>query len=85
MKCISILSFSTKEEALELYKKRKQRSEYREWKNQRILNTFKVAKTNYKGFKKDVTVESLRYSYILTSKNGRKASISKRTGHFTVY
>lgn len=77
--------FSTKEEALELYEKRKQRSEYREWKNQRILNTFKVAKTNYKGFKKDVTVESLRYSYILTSKNGRKASISKRTGHFTVY
>ena len=77
--------FSTEEEALELYEKRKQRADYREWKNQRIINTFKVAKTNYKGFKKNVTVESLRYSYILTSKNGRKASISKRTGHFTVY
>lgn len=78
-------AFSTEEEALELYEKRKQRKEYREWARQHIINTFKVAKTNYKGFKKDVTVESLRYSYILTSKNGRKASISKRTGHFTVY
>ena len=77
--------FSTKEEALELYEKRKQRSEYREWARQHIVNTFKVAKTNYKGFKKDVTVESLRHSYMLTNKNGRKASIGKSTGRFTVY
>ena len=47
--------------------------------------TVKVAKTNYKGFKKNVTVESLRHSYMLTSKNGRKASVSKRTGRFTAY
>lgn len=77
--------FSTEEEALELYEKRKQRAEYREWVRQHIVNTFKVAKTNYKGFKKDVTVESLRSSYMLTNKNGRKASISKGTGRLTVY
>ena len=78
-------TFSTEEEALELYEKRKQRKEYREWARQHIVNTFKVAKTNYKGFKKDVTVESLRSSYMLTHKNGRKASIGKTTGRFTVY
>ena len=78
-------TFSTEEEALELYEKRKQRKEYREWARQHIVNTFKVAKTNYKGFKKDVTVESLRSSYMLTNKNGRKASIGKTTGRFTVY
>ena len=78
-------TFSTEEEALELYEKRKQRKEYREWARQHIVNTFKVEKTNYKGFKKDVTVESLRSSYMLTNKNGRKASIGKTTGRFTVY
>lgn len=78
-------TFSTEEEALELYEKRKQRSEYHAWENQCIVNTFKVAKTNYKGFKKDVTVESLRYSYRLTNKNGRTANVSKSTGRFTVY
>ena len=78
-------TFSTEEEALELYEKRKQRAEYHRWENQCLINTFKVAKTNYKGFKKDVTVESLRYSYRLTNKNGRKATISKGTGRFTVY
>lgn len=78
-------TFSTEEEALELCEKRKQRKEYREWARQHIVNTFKVAKTNYKGFKKDVTVESLRSSYMLTNKNGRKASIGKTTGRFTVY
>ena len=77
--------FSTEEETLELYEKRKQRAEYREWVRQHIVNTFKVAKTNYKGFKKDVTVESLLSSYMLTNKNGRKASISKSTGRLTVY
>ena len=77
--------FSTEEEALELYEKRKQRAEYRQWARQQIVNTFKVAKTNYKGFKKDVIVESLRSSYMLTNKNGRKASVSKSTGYFTVY
>lgn len=71
-------TFSTEEEALELYEKRKQRKEYREWAIQHIVNTFKVAKTNYKGFKKDVTVESLRYSYKLTNKNGRVMFINKR-------
>ena len=78
-------TFSTEEEALELYEKRKQRKEYREWARQHIVNTFKVARTNYKGFKKDVTVKSLRHSYMLTNKNGRKASIGKSTGRFTVY
>lgn len=78
-------TFSTKEEALELYEKRKQRKEYREWARQHIVNIFKVEKTNYKGFKKNVTVESLRSSYMLTNKNGRKASISKGTGRLTVY
>lgn len=77
--------FSSEEEALELYEKRKQRSEYREWVGKHIVNTFKVAKTNYKGFKKDVTVESLPYSYRLTNKNGRTANVSKSTGRFTVY
>lgn len=77
--------FSTKEEALELYEKRRQRAEYREWVGKHIVNTFKVAKTNYKGFKKDVTVESLPYSYRLTNKNGRTANVSKSTGRFTVY
>ena len=71
-------TFSTEEEALELYEKRKQRKEYREWAIQHIVNTFKVAKTNYKGFKKDVTVESLRYSYKLTNKNGSVMFINKR-------
>ena len=77
--------FSSEEEALELYEKRKQRAEYREWVGKHIVNTFKVAKTNYKGFKKDVTVESLPYSYRLTNKNGRTANVSKSTGRFTVY
>lgn len=78
-------TFSTEEEALELYEKRKKRAEYREWKNQHIINTFKVKNTNYKGFKKDVTIESLPYSYILINKNGRKATLSKSTGRLTVY
>lgn len=78
-------TFSTEEEALELYEKRKQRAEYHEWENQCIVNTFKVAKTNYKGFKKDVTVESLRYCYRLTNKNGRLAILSKSTGRLSVY
>ena len=78
-------TFSTEEEALELYEKRKQRSEYHAWENQGVINTFKVAKTSFKGFKTDVTVESLRYNYRLTNKNGRKASLRKETGYFTVY
>lgn len=78
-------TFSTEEEALELYEKRKQRAEYHRWENQCIVNTFKVAKTNYKGFRKDVTVESLRYSYRLTNKNGRVAILSKSTGRLSVY
>lgn len=77
--------FSTEEEALELYEKRKQRKEYREWARQHIINTFKVAKTNYKGFKKDVTVESLRYSYKLTNKNGRECYVQKETGRVNFY
>lgn len=78
-------AFSTEEEALELYEKRKQRKEYREWARQHIINTFKVAKTNYKGFKKDVTVESLRYSYKLTNKNGRECYVQKETGRVSFY
>lgn len=78
-------AFSTEEEALELYEKRKQRKEYREWARQHIINTFKVAKTNYKGFKKDVTVESLRYSYKLTNKNGRECYVQKETGRVNFY
>lgn len=78
-------AFSTEEEALELYEKRKQRKEYREWARQHIVNTFKVAKTNYKGFKKDVTVESLRYSYKLTNKNGRECYVQKETGRVNFY
>lgn len=78
-------AFSTEEEALELYEKRKQRKEYREWTRQHIINTFKVAKTNYKGFKKDVTVESLRYSYKLTNKNGRECYVQKETGRVNFY
>lgn len=78
-------TFSTEEEALELYEKRKQRKEYREWAGQHIVNTFKVAKTNYKGFKKDVTVESLRYSYKLTNKNGRECYVQKETGRVNFY
>ena len=78
-------AFSTEEEALELYEKRKQRKEYREWAGQHIVNTFKVAKTNYKGFKKDVTVESLRYSYKLTNKNGRECYVQKETGKVNFY
>lgn len=78
-------TFSTEEEALELYEKRKQRSEYHAWENQGVINTFKVAKTSFKGFKTDVTVESLRYNYRLTNKNGRKANLRKGTGYFTVY
>ena len=78
-------AFSTEEEALELYEKRKQRKEYREWARQHIINTFKIAKTNYKGFKKDVTVESLRYSYKLTNKNGRECYVQKETGRVNFY
>lgn len=78
-------AFSTEEEALELYEKRKQRKEYREWARQHIINTFKVAKTNYKGFKKDVTVESLRYSYKLMNKNGRECYVQKETGRVNFY
>ena len=78
-------AFSTEEEALELYEKRKKRAEYREWKRKRVFNTFKVSKTNYKGFKKDITVESLPYSYKLINKNGREGTLSKSTGRLTVY
>lgn len=78
-------TFSTEEEALELYEKRKQRSEYHAWENQGVINTFKVAKTNFKGFKTNVTVESLRYNYRLINKNGRKASVKKGTGYFAFY
>lgn len=78
-------TFSTEKEALELYEKRKQRKEYREWAGQNIVNTFKVAKTNYKGFKKDIIVESLHYSYKLTNKNGRVCYVQKETGRVGFY
>ena len=68
-----------------IYHLYKQRKEYREWARQHIVNTFKVAKTNYKGFKKDVTVESLRYSYKLTNKNGRECYVQKETGRVNFY
>lgn len=76
-------AFSTEEEALELYEKRKQRAEYRDWLCNPIVNTFKVAKTNYTGFKKDITVVSLPNRYILINKNGRKVFISKRDGYLS--
>lgn len=77
--------FSTEEEALELYEKRKQRAEYRDWLRNRIVNTFKVAKTNYTGFKKDITVVSLPKTYILINKNGREAVLHKSTGRLSTY
>lgn len=77
--------FSTEEEALELYEKRKQRAEYRDWLRNRIVNTFKVAKTNYTGFKKDITVVSLPRTYVLINKNGREAVLNKSTGHLSTY
>lgn len=77
--------FSTEEEALELYEKRKQRAEYRDWLRNRIVNTFKVAKTNYTGFKKDITVVSLPNTYILINKNGREAVLHKSTGRLSTY
>lgn len=78
-------AFSTEEEALELYEKRKQRAEYRDWLRNRIVNTFKVAKTNYNGFKKDITVVSLPKTYILINKNGREAVLHKSTGRLSTY
>lgn len=78
-------AFSTEEEALELYEKRKQRAEYRDWLRNRIVNTFKVAKTNYTGFKKDITVVSLPKTYILINKNGREAVLHKSTGRLSTY
>ena len=77
--------FSTEKEALELYEKRKQRAEYRDWLRNRIVNTFKVAKTNYTGFKKDITVVSLPNTYILINKNGREAVLHKSTGRLSTY
>lgn len=77
--------FSTEEEALELYEKRKQRAEYRDWLRNRIVNTFKVAKTSYTGFKKDITVVSLPNTYILINKNGREAVLHKSTGRLSTY
>lgn len=77
--------FSTEKEALELYEKRKQRAEYRHWLRNRIVNTFKVAKTNYTGFKKDITVVSLPNTYILINKNGREAVLHKSTGRLSTY
>ena len=77
--------FSTEEEALELYEKRKQRAEYRDWLRNRIVNTFKVAKTSYTGFKKDITVISLPNTYILINKNGREAVLHKSTGRLSTY
>lgn len=77
--------FSIEEEALELYEKRKQRAEYRDWLRNRIVNTFKVAKTNYTGFKKDITVVSLPKTYILINKNGREAVLHKSTGRLSTY
>lgn len=77
--------FSTEEEALELYEKRRQRAEYRDWLRNRIVNTFKVAKTSYTGFKKDITVVSLPNTYILINKNGREAVLHKSTGRLSTY
>lgn len=77
--------FSTEKEALELYEKRKQRAEYRDWLRNRIVNTFKVAKTSYTGFKKDITVVSLPNTYILINKNGREAVLHKSTGRLSTY
>lgn len=84
-KLYQYFAFSTEEEALELYKKRKQRAEYRDWLRNRIVNTFKVAKTNYTGFKKDITVVSLPKTYILINKNGREAVLHKSTGRLSAY
>ena len=78
-------AFSTEEEALELYEKRKQRAEYRDWLRNRIVNTFKVARTSYTGFKKDITVVSLPNTYILINKNGREAVLHKSTGRLSTY
>ncbi len=77
----SYFAFSTEEEAIELYEKRKRREEYKKWLRSSIINTFKVPFTKYQGFRKDVTVISREQSYTLNNKNGRKGHISKSSGN----
>ena len=77
----SYFAFSTEEEVMELYEKRKQREEYKKWLRSSIINTFKVPFTKYQGFRKDVTVISREQSYTLINKNGREGHISKSAGN----
>lgn len=72
--------FSTKEEALELHKKREERKAYNEWLREGIINTFKLESTKFQGFRKDVTVISKKNKYILVNKNGRKGYLAKADG-----
>ena len=77
----SYFAFSTEEEAIELYEKRKQREEYKKWLRSSIINTFKAPFTKYKGFRKDVTVISRERSYTLINKNGRVGYLAKSDGN----
>lgn len=72
--------FSTKEEVLEIAKKKEERRLYNQWEIKGYINSFKLDTTPYKGFKKNVTVYVTRYDYLFVNKNGRVGKFSKKWG-----
>jgi len=72
--------FSTKEEVLEIAKKKEERRLYNQWTIKGYINSFKLDTTPYKGFKKNVTVYVTRHNYIFVNKNGRTGKFSKEWG-----
>lgn len=72
--------FSTREEVLEIAKKKEKRRLYNQWKIKGYINSFKLDTTPYKGFKKNVTVYVTPDNYIFVNKNGRTERFSKKWG-----
>ena len=72
--------FSTRDEVLEIAKKKEERRLYNEWEIKGYINSFKLDTTPYKGFKKNVTVYVTHNDYIFVNKNGRMGKVSKKWG-----
>lgn len=75
-------TYDSQIEADLIVKKRNERRAWHEYEKKNVVNVFKLSKTNWKGFRRNVTVTSTVNNYILTNENGKVVCISKRYGGY---
>lgn len=71
--------YSNLDETEEIVIKRYNRRQWHEYEESRVINTFYLEKTNWKRFRRAVTVESKPNMYVLTNKNGNKLRLDKHS------